>query len=280
MSEFNETTTMSLGDRMKMYERQLCTVVPKDNYFLVRLDGVSFSKFTKRFHKPFDNIFVMAMTITMQDLMNKFHPRTGYCHSDEITLIFDKCVDEQTYMYSGKIQKITSVIAGYCSVRFNYNLNILMHDETTYDVNFINLIKRYEQCFDARVMSFTELGEVTNHQIWRSVHDCERNAISTYAHNTFGHKAIMNKTCEQMKEMLLERDIDWSTIPLYLKHGIYCKKVLYNKELENGELCQRSKLVNKCFKIKYSDEMNDFLVGKYFTEVPDVEMFDLDIMET
>lgn len=274
MSEpvLNEVT-MTLSDRMKMYERENNMMIPKDHYYIVRLDGVSFSKFTKRFHKPFDEIFVNAMKCTMCDLVDKYKARTGYCHSDEITLIFDKCEDLQTHIYNGKIQKITSIMAGYCSVRFNWNLNVLIRGNDTYDAEFINLIQRYEQCFDARIISFAELGEVTNHLIWRSVHDCERNAINTYAHNIFGHKNIERKNCDVMKEMLLTADVDWTNVPLHIKHGLYCKKVMHEKVVE-GITCQRSKLEIKCFKIAYSDEMNKLLINKYWMDVPDIEMFE------
>lgn len=260
----------ALGDRMKNYESEYKILIPRDHYYIIRLDGVSFSKFTSSFHKPFDRLFILSMVATTHDLMNKFHPRTGYCHSDEITLIFDKCDENQNHIYDGKVQKLCSIVAGYCSVRFNYNLNLLLTND--YSVTFINKIKRYEQCFDARILSFPELGEITNHMIWRSVHDCERNAIQTYARYEFGHKAIMKKNSNEMKQMLLEKGIDWNDVPLYLKHGIYCKKVLIEKETEHGN-CMRGVLINKCFNISYSEEINQLLINKYWTNDVETQEF-------
>lgn len=270
------TEITSLGDRMKNYEQEYNTELPKNHYYIVRLDGVSFSKFTSSFHKPFDRTFILAMVATMNDLMNKFHPKTGYCHSDEITLIFDKCNEEnQNHMYNGRVTKLCSVIAGYCSVRFNYNLSILIKNDE-YPTTFVNKIKRFEQCFDARILSFEELGEVTNHMIWRSIHDCERNAVQTYAHHTFGHKAIHKKDTVEMKQMLMEKDTNWDTIPMYIKHGVYCKKVLVEKETDQGS-CTRGVLVNKCFKICYNETNNQMLINKYWPDDCQLENFVIEL---
>jgi len=78
---------------------------------------------------------------------------------------------------------------------------------------FIDLIKSHKQMFDARILKFNSdtKHEILNHQIWRSVHDCERNAISTFAYTLFGPKQIMNKDCSQMIKMLEEKNISWVT---------------------------------------------------------------------
>lgn len=78
-----------LGDRMKKYEAHMDLRILPCESFVVRLDGRSFSKFTKKFFKPFDIIFVKAMCKTMIDLVEEFDAQTGYTHSDEITLIFN-----------------------------------------------------------------------------------------------------------------------------------------------------------------------------------------------
>ena len=52
----------SLGDRMKDYEKQQLQFIPPDWPFIVRLDGNSFSKFTKQLKKPFDDIFLKIVS--------------------------------------------------------------------------------------------------------------------------------------------------------------------------------------------------------------------------
>ena len=85
-----------LGDRMKQYESEMDLRIKPYESFVIRLDGRSFSKFTKGFSKPFDINFIKVMSMTMGDLVKKFEAQTGYTHSDEITLIFaPRCSKEE-----------------------------------------------------------------------------------------------------------------------------------------------------------------------------------------
>lgn len=140
----NSNVIESLGDRMKKYENNVDSqiIIKPTESFLIRLDGRSFSKFTKRFKKPFDVIFIKVMGLTTIDLIEEFEAQTGYTHSDEITLIFNsKCTELQEFeylesktkltklpnhMFNGRIQKILTLISSYCSVRFNYHLEKLI----------------------------------------------------------------------------------------------------------------------------------------------------------
>jgi len=78
----------SLGTRLKSYEKKFEIRIPATDYIIVRCDGHKFSKFTKGFKKPFDNILRKTMLQTTLDLVDKFGAATGYEQSDEITLIF------------------------------------------------------------------------------------------------------------------------------------------------------------------------------------------------
>lgn len=152
---------MELERLMREYEsRELPLVIPNSD-FLIRLDGRAFRTYTKQFEKPFDNIFRIAMIKTMGDLIKEFLPYTGYCHSDEITLIFPK---ECSVPYNRKTQKLLSIIASYCSVRFNYHSQI---SQVIVPV------------FDARIL-IMEKSDIVKHQIWRSIIDCARNACFSY----------------------------------------------------------------------------------------------------
>jgi len=273
--------TLALGDRMKIYEKELNINIEPHESFIVRLDGKNFSRFTKGFQKPFDGMFIRTMCLTMHDLVKKFEAQTGYTHSDEITLVFDNAIPDgeqinndihkYCHMYNGRTQKILSIMASYCSVKFNHHLNILLNEydgEYAYKQNFIDIIKSNEQIFDARIMKFNGVDnyEILNHQLWRSVHDCERNAIQSYAHTHFGSSKIMNKHCGEMKDLLLsEKGINWDDVPLYLKHGIYCKKILVEKKIGNESII-RSQYMFKMFKICFSDENLNMLLSKYWDD--------------
>ena len=234
-----ETDKKPLGDRMKDYEAEMdiLRILPYE-LFIIRLDGKNFSKFTKGFKKPFDLLFIRAMGLTTMDLVKKFDAQTGYSHSDEITLIFNqRCTKEKyeelceigdkniipIHLFDGRVQKNITLISSYCSVRFNYHLANLMNEtDLIYDEKFIEIINSHEQIFDARIIKFSQenIHEILNHQIWRSVHDCCRNAISTYAYTHFGSKKIMNKNSSQMIEMLSSIDILWDDVPIFIKHGL------------------------------------------------------------
>lgn len=191
----SDITTITLGERMKNYENEstkIQYILPNSSY-IIRLDGNNFSKFTRPLKKPFDIIFIKVMNLTVTDLLEKFHARTGYSHSDEITLVFNKCEnDVSTHLYNGRTSKILSLVASHCSVRFNYHMNENIEKfKNEYSVDFIKKIKNSYQIFDARIIVI-ESNEIVNHQIWRN-RDCYRNAVSTYADKQFSNKETFKK---------------------------------------------------------------------------------------
>ncbi|CAF1388668.1 unnamed protein product, partial [Didymodactylos carnosus] len=84
--------------------------------FVVRVDGVSFRTYTRGLNKPFDQRLARALTLTSADLLQRFSPRTVFCCSDEISLLFAAChandnkergdvktkMFESEHMYSGR----------------------------------------------------------------------------------------------------------------------------------------------------------------------------------
>ena len=265
----------SLGDRMKEYEKnQLQFILPTEP-FIVRLDGNSFSKFTKQMKKPFDDNFMKAMCLTTGDLLDKFHPSTIYTHSDEITLIFPPALTKEdinegvnkVHLFNGKHSKIISLTSSYCSIRFNHHLIKLMNEhKDDYPSAYIDLINEQQQIFDARILTFDENPyEIVNHQLWRSIYDCHRNAVSTYADAFYSHKDLTKKNTDDKIRMLEEKGLFWKDVPLYYKHGVYCKKYYYMKETANG-LVQRTTNKYICFKIKFNDDFNKLLLSKTLSE--------------
>lgn len=290
-------TNEKLGDRMKKFESIVDNqiMIKPCESFIIRLDGRSFSKFTKKFHKPFDIVFVKAMGLTTLDLVKQFEAQTGYTHSDEITLIFNSKSSEDEYleylekqsknlltkddkdlpihMFNGRIQKILSLVSSYCSVRFNYHLIKLIEPiKESYDTKFVETIESMNAMFDGRILIFQESAkyEILNHQIWRSIYDCSRNAVSTYAHTYFGPQKIMNKDTKQMIQMMMdEKGLDWSDtsqVPTFIKHGLYCKKIMVNKVID-GNPALRAEYIFKQHKIDFSQENLDILLAKYWTDV-------------
>jgi tRNA(His) guanylyltransferase len=271
---------MELGDRMKSYEGGFMTIIPPQEPFIVRLDGHSFSKFTRKLSQPFDKNFVKVMVKTMNDLVDKFNARTGYCHSDEISLIFDRVmppINEITdgddlqsdkpeivnvHMYNGRVQKIVSLMAGYCSARFNFHASKIFGEH----------YGSGEHYFDGRVVVFMgEDIEIVNHMVWRSLRDCPRNCILKYANYILKNTEIYGKKCDELVKMMKEKNFDYETqVPPELKHGVYCKRELYLKKSKtlNEQDCIRKRLVNKSFVISANDYNKDLMLSKYWEDTP------------
>jgi tRNA(His) 5'-end guanylyltransferase len=64
------STHDSMGDRMKAYERTTQVYVDSSTPYVIRLDGHTFSKFTRGFKKPFDD---RSMCIRVLARLQKHH---------------------------------------------------------------------------------------------------------------------------------------------------------------------------------------------------------------
>jgi tRNA(His) guanylyltransferase len=291
-----ESVNKNLGERMKEYEHDSLSVVKIEPYrpFVVRLDGRSFSKFTAGMKSPFDNIFAKAMILTTMDLITEFTAITGYTHSDEITIIFnavstkddcEKGLNKATHLFDGRVVKLLTCMAGYCSVRFNYHLcKIIAPKASDYKQEYIEKINEMKASFDARLVLFPENDErqIINHMVWRSLYDCERNAVSTYAREYFNQKELQGKNKSEMIEMLKSKVLDWNTdVPMFLKNGVYFKKVTY-EIIFNEQKAVRTKVIAKCFRIKYDELFYCLLMDKYYTlteedeKLNNIESLDID----
>jgi tRNA(His) guanylyltransferase len=268
-------TKSDLNDRMKKYEAKHDSVIPSDHYFCVRLDGHTFSKFTKGFRKPYDELFSKTMVMCSHDLMKEFRAQSAYTQSDEITLVFIQAnlESKQSHIYNGRIQKIVSLTAAFASVRFNKYLSqylseylITNPEQTIYKQATINKINGCSAYFDARILVFEpELKhEILNHMIWRSPRDCYRNAIQSYACHLFGNKKIHKLNQTKMIE-LINQKISWEDVPLWQKFGVFIKKNLTNVDTEHGTAL-RSKIMCISFRLIFSDQNVEFFLSDYYLE--------------
>ncbi|AKI79992.1 putative tRNA(his) guanylyltransferase [Acanthamoeba polyphaga mimivirus] len=263
---------------MKIFEAKYDFKIEPQNYFCVRLDGNKFSNFTRKFEKPYDVRFSQAMVMTTIDTINKFGARTGFTQSDEITLIFDKAIPEDfkqhityNHLFNGRVSKLLSIVSSYVSVRFNHHFRLLTSNLTNiYNQETLELINGETAIFDARILEFDENNkyEMLNHLIWRSVKDCYRNAVQTYAHHIFGPAKIKYLNREQMIQLIEENtNIVWSNIPLWQKYGVIIKKQLIKTDsirnnVKNSVITSSFKVFS--LKLSYNDEMLKFLFDKYF----------------
>lgn len=243
--------SQSLGDRQKSYETLTeRSISSSDGWLMARADGHNFSKFTKKFDKPFDQRFAESMRKTCEDLLtSSYQIVTVYTQSDEITMIFDRVISEpsepekyQPYPFNGRLQKLSSLLAGFISVRFCHHMKL--EDPSAH--------------FDCRVFLVPRKEEVFNNTLWR-YQDGYRNAISAIAQSLYSHKQLHKKTTGEKIAMIGSLDAYGSSC----LHGVFFKKVQYEKDTEGGK-CIRVRVDRFVQKIEgYDPTFNDVLLAKY-----------------
>ena len=218
----------NLGDRMKSYENITRAYLPNRMPVIIRLDGCHFHTFTKGFNKPFDGILMRAMWQTAMELCKKIEGvKLAYTQSDEISLLITNNDTWETQPWFGNnILKMTSVAASIATLAFNRafwrEVNILNNDylntEDTKRLNTYCYAVEKGATFDSRVFVLPE-DEVCNYFIWRQ-QDAIRNSIQAVGQAYFSHKELMNKSCEDIKQMLVEKNIKWEAYSKAHQRGI------------------------------------------------------------
>ena len=199
---------MDLGDRMKTYEAVPKTKLIRRMPVIIRVDGKAFHTLTRGLHKPFDIKFEYAMNKaagrTMLDIQNC---SLVYVQSDEANFLMTDYKNLQTEPWFGNdLQKIVSISASTMSVYFNMCLRAVFNKKVTNEV------------FDSRAFNITK-EEVCNYFIWRQ-QDATRNSIQGLAQANFSHKELQNLNSNQLQDkLMLEKNINWNNMPVYLKRG-------------------------------------------------------------
>ncbi|KAI4685807.1 uncharacterized protein J4E88_003643 [Alternaria novae-zelandiae] len=246
MSDHNDVETppaprtdkpLSLAARMKSYEAQFDQILPLDKPIILRLDGHGFSRFTSHFARPFDERIHTAMISTCADLLH-FFPRAtvAYTQSDEITLVFPEGVQS----FNERVQKLCSLSASYCSVRFNKHLTdalkAMPEPEVKGDVEEVLGTAH----FDARFFPVPDIAEALNNLIWRCRNDAVRNSVSAFARTMYSTKEMNGKKTKDLVNMMLEeKSVRFEeAVPKWAIEGCLIKREQYEHEgvnLKTGE---------------------------------------------
>lgn len=218
------------GDRMKGYEsaetsRSFDPALP----ICARIDGRSFSGFTRRMERPFDARMTAAMVATTKHLVKETHAKIGYTQSDEISLVW---LSEGEPLFGGKVHKLTSVLASMAAAAFQHSLWTCFDSETAADLSAAM------PHFDARVFQTPDKSEAVNALLWRAM-DARKNSVSMAARAHFSHKALHGKDQRDMRAMLAEKGIDFeSTYPPKFKWGTWVRRVTFERAFEADELAR------------------------------------------
>ncbi|KAG2378763.1 hypothetical protein C9374_007911 [Naegleria lovaniensis] len=284
---------IEIGERMKAYEKNQGPTLALDKPFMARLDGHKFSTFASPFRKPYDDLLHAVMIQTAADLLEEFTEATcAYTQSDEITLCFPNVNhpmvsnnDDSTTLnsqtrpiaFGGKVTKLSTLLASYCSVRFNFNCQKLAplwptkeeymekqcpanQTRKSYNPEQVQkMLTRGKAYFDARVFQVESSDEFVNNIRWRSNYDCERNSRTNLGACFFSTKEMNGLRASQVVEKLkTEKQIDWESYPMGFKYGTFIKKTKYEKTVhveKTGQTmtCMRTKMDAYSFKLDSFD---------------------------
>lgn len=214
----------ALGDRMKSYEKQ-----ETDQKFLpmipvyARIDGRSFSKFTKGMSRPYDVDMSEAMKETTKYLVEQTGSVTGYTQSDEISLVFYQDNPKGDIFFAGKKQKMCSQLAALATAKF---LQIALE-------KWPDKCAKCLPAFDCRVFQVPNETEAMNQILWR-VQDAVKNSITMAASSVYSHKQLLNKNSKDKLDMLMEKGINWNDYPQFFKEGSFFKRHSLEVETPNG----------------------------------------------
>ncbi len=216
----------ALGDRMKAYEaqetkRSLLPLIP----VYARIDGRSFSRFTKGMVRPYDSVMSNLMISTTKRLVEGTQARIGYTQSDEISLVWLADDPKSEMFFAGKVQKMASVLASMATAAF---IRTLL---TTPYADRVDMLPQ----FDARVFNLPTKTEAANAILWREK-DATKNAISMAARAFFSHKELQGKKGAEMQEMLFTNaGVNFNDYPDFFKRGTFVRRIVEERTLTDSE---------------------------------------------
>lgn len=216
---------MNLGDRIKLYESQttansLIPLLP----ICCRIDGRSFSNFTKGLERPYDERLSNLMIDTTIFLLKETNANCGYVQSDEISLIWYVDNIESSTFFDGKLFKMSSILPSIATSFFVKNLEKYLPEKSN---KF--------PTFDCRVFNVPTLEEAANYILWREL-DATKNSISMAAQNYYSHKDLMSKNSSEKQELLFQKGINWNDYPSFFKRGTYIQRKRVMSKFSKEEL--------------------------------------------
>ena len=216
-----------IGDRMKSYyEDRTRYKLARRTYTIIRIDGKSFSNYTKGLQRPFDIGLMNDMNDTTAYLCKNIQgAKFGYVQSDEISLVLTDFDELGTHAwFDNNLQKMASVAASMATAEFN-RLRLIRHlknVEMNIEPQDLYTFRMAE--FDARVFQIPFIEEVENYFIWRQ-QDATRNSISSVAQSLFSPRELNGKKTNEMQEMVFQKGINWNDYNFREKRGAVIAKV-------------------------------------------------------
>lgn len=219
---------------MKSYEIFSQLKAIPDIPVILRLDGRSFSKYTKQLKliKPFDKRLRDIFIEVSKDILSEFNAKYVYTFSDEISILFEQLP------FNRRVEKLDSVIASYTTASF---MKHLYKSRQSFDIDITQL---EIPSFDCRIVMTNNINQYFK---WRQ-DEAWRNCINGYAQATLNktHNAQessqilygLDKT--QLHQLLYENGVNISHVPTWQKRGVAIYKREYQKQNINPENNKRN----------------------------------------
>ena len=258
-----------LAVRMKQYEASSDSSLPSGSPIVLRLDGHAFSRFTSHFCRPFDQRIHDAMIATSTDLLKFFPAATvAYTQSDEITLVFPTGVQS----FNDRVQKLSSLAASYCSVRFNAHLATFLTANPEPKVKDSAFDKLGHAHFDARFFAVPTVQEAFNCILWRCRNDAVRNSVNAFARTLYPSNQMHRKTANELKDMMkTEKGVVFEdAVPKWAIEGSLLKREQVGHEGVNKKTGQVEKTLRTRTRVEdrgvtsYSAENLRLVTDKYW----------------
>ncbi|MFO0649236.1 MAG: tRNA(His) guanylyltransferase Thg1 family protein [Polyangiales bacterium] len=205
----------SLAERMKALESaEALRRLPPGTIAVARVDGRSFSRYTRDLARPFDPRLSRLMIETARALTHEAGAVAGYTQSDEITLVMAPVSDEAQVYFDGRIQKMTSQLGAQATAMFHHLLAEHLPEKAA--ARTLTSLPT----FDARVWSVPARADAIDVLRWRQM-DGVRNSVLMTAYAEMGHAAMQEKTVRVLRGLLRERGTPWEALPEYFKSGTF-----------------------------------------------------------
>jgi len=210
------------GDRMKQYEAiETARALDPHLPIYARIDGRSFSKFTRGMERPYSPTMSAAMVETTKHLVANTHARVGYTQSDEISLVWLAEGEGSDILFSGKVLKLVSVLASMAAAKF----------ATVCPQGYEDRLPH----FDCRVFQLPSKIEAANAILWRAM-DARKNSISMAAQALFSPKQLHGKRQADMLGMLQTSGVCFEDYPGFFKDGSFARRKVVERHLTDVEL--------------------------------------------
>lgn len=199
--------------KVNMYEEASKMKLMSGLPIICRLDGSSFSTFTKGLVSPYDIRLTNLMIECCKYLVEYTNAKIGFVGSDEISLIIYEPDLNTQPIYNGRIEKILSELPAKLSVRFNKLLPKYLPEKVD-----------KEPYFDCKVWNVPTIEDAIN-CLWMREESVFKNAITMASLNYYSHKELECKNGSEKQEMLFQKGINFNDYPVEFKRGVYIKRI-------------------------------------------------------